>query len=82
MSCTIGDVCVRGTCGGGPLDCSELGDPCNNGVCDEQQGGCVAEPVTDGTSCDDGSLCTEGDACVAGVCTATPVDCSEFGLIE
>ena len=77
-ACTTGDVCTAGTCGGTPLDCSGLDDACNVGVCDVVDGTCVAAPVDDGTACDDGDLCTTMDACAAGVCTATPVDCSEL----
>jgi len=67
------------------VDCSDLDDECNVGVCEEQNGEavCVADPKADSTPCEDGDVCTSEtgavrtpDHCEAGVCTGIPVDCS------
>ncbi len=70
--CTIGDACdAAGQCVGSQLDCSELNDPCNLGVCNLADGQCTAEPVPDGLSCEDGDPCTTNDACAGGVCASS-----------
>lgn len=78
MFCTIGDVCVNGTCLGTPRDCSFADDQCNAGTCDEDANACVAQPFEDGTSCDDELFCTQGDACIKGVCHGESRSCDEF----
>ncbi|MBT6175671.1 MAG: hypothetical protein HOI23_00390 [Deltaproteobacteria bacterium] len=75
--CTVGDSCTAGFCGGSNRDCSASGGSCVTGVCNEQAGACIGDPVADGTACDDGVFCTSGDQCVAGSCAAGgPLDCS------
>ncbi len=74
--CTVNDVCTAGSCGGASRDCSAAGDQCNDGVCDENNDLCYAEPVADGTSCDDSAWCTVGDACSSGICDGESRDCS------
>ncbi len=79
--CTVNTQCVAGQCSEGqPRDCSDAGDQCNVGVCDEVAGECVPDPVADGTGCDDGQYCTVNNLCIAGSCTSgTPRDCSGLG---
>ena len=45
-SCTTGELCTGGTCGGGTgTDCSMLDDTCNVGTCDDFAGCVVAPPA-------------------------------------
>ena len=77
--CTVGTECQAGQCTDGePRDCSDAGDQCNDGVCDESSQSCISEPVADGTSCDDGVFCTENDTCQDGSCSGEPRDCSHL----
>ena len=78
--CTTGDTCRRGSCvAGPPLDCTDLADGCNIGVCNPMLGACEAVPVPDDTACEDGLACTVDDFCVAGVCSAgADLDCTGF----
>ncbi len=64
-TCSAAGVCQPGIL----VDCSALGDQCNNGVCDEATDSCVVQPKTDGTACDDGTYCNGVETCQAGVCT-------------
>jgi len=79
-ACSVGDKCVEGACESGEAkDCSGLDSACAVGVCDPNEGACVASPVADGISCDDGDSCTVGDTCRSGSCRAgPPMDCSEL----
>ena len=75
--CTLGEVCTGGVCAGGaPTDCAGLDDPCNSGVCNQENGECVANPTPG--ACDDSDPCTEIDQCAEGVCVGTPIDCSSL----
>ncbi len=74
--CTEAGTCSAGVCETTPRDCSAVGDACNVGVCDETADACVAQPVSDGTTCDDAAFCTTGNACTAGVCAGSARDCS------
>lgn len=76
LFCTETGVCSFGVCETIPRDCSSAGDQCNTGVCDEDAGACVPQPISDGTSCDDGEFCTVSDVCTAGVCGGAERDCS------
>ena len=60
------------------VDCSDLDNACNFGVCNES-GECERQPTNENDECDDGSVCTEDDTCTEGVCGGTTVDCSEAG---
>jgi len=75
--CTFNDVCSDdGNCvHGTPIDCSDLDDPCNDGVCNPDTGRCEQVPVPDGTPADDGDACTVNDICVDGAPSSTPVQC-------
>ncbi|MCK5689755.1 hypothetical protein KAI87_10825, partial [Myxococcota bacterium] len=74
-SCTLSDTCAAGACVGVAKDCSAEADQCNAGSCDSTLG-CVADPLTDGISCNDLNLCTDTDVCSAGVCFGVAKDCS------
>lgn len=74
--CTVGDQCTEGACGGVPRNCTQAGNQCNVGVCNEEAGECQPKPVEDGASCDDGLYCTVGDTCTNGTCEGTARDCS------
>jgi len=63
-ACTNNDSCDGdGQCVGAEVDCSDLDDQCNDGVCDPQDGTCSAVPKPKSTSCDDGDACTKNDSC-------------------
>lgn len=73
MYCTQPDACTGGVCGGPPRDCSDVGDDCNQGVCNEAGRRCETQPVSAGASCDDGSSgpCDQPDTCDGqGACLA------------
>jgi hypothetical protein len=64
--CVVNEICDNGVCGGGePKDCSNLSVGCVNGVCDPNNGFCVAEPIMQGEACLDGN-----DECNTGICDA------------
>ena len=68
-SCTSGNTCTNGSCVfQNAVDCSNLDDECNVGVCDPSNGACNAEPVADGTACSDDGLTCTSDVCLAGTC--------------
>jgi hypothetical protein len=74
--CTEGDKCQGGVCeSGSARNCGVVADACKAGNCDEQLG-CVAVPLSDGTPCDDELYCTVGESCQQGACTGTPRDCT------
>lgn len=67
------DVIIGQCLPGTPPTC-DLGDAdpqCNVAACD-QAFGCVAIPVSDGTTCDLGTLCSVSETCVSGACVAGP----------
>ena len=75
--CTMGDICVGGTCSGATALPCEDADPCTtDGVCDPGVG-CVFNPAPGGTACDDHNPCTELDVCTAGDCRGTTVTCDD-----
>ncbi len=66
------DVCNNGMCGFGTMvDCSDTGDDCNEGICQNIEWGdylCVRGAFPDGTECtDEPNPCTD-DVCLAGYC--------------
>jgi hypothetical protein len=76
------DVCQDEACvGGAEVDCAELDDACNVGVCDRETGECVTVEVLPGTPCEDGDPCTLSEACNAGRCVGTPRDCTELDTV-
>jgi hypothetical protein len=67
--CSAASVCTAGACvASEAVDCSALDSACVLGVCDPNDGQCVAQNVDDGTACDDGNGCTANTVCAAGVC--------------
>jgi hypothetical protein len=57
--CTDGDICDAGQCLGGPaMDCSDLDNPCEEAVCDEETASCLAVVPVD--------KCIIQGQCVAG----------------
>ncbi|NMB75029.1 MAG: hypothetical protein GYA21_07855 [Myxococcales bacterium] len=75
--CTDPDRCTGGVCGGSARDCSHLSGQCQDGVCDEDAGRCVAAPKPPSTPCDDGKFCTQGEACDAnGQCVGGQSPCT------
>jgi len=80
-TCTAGERCTNGVCGGGSAtneggSCDDgsictSGETCSAGTCGD------GAPANDGAACDDGDLCLVGEQCAAGSCSGgTPVDCS------
>lgn len=68
-ACTLGDLCVDGTCVGTPVVCDD-GKSCTIDVCDPANGTCTSQPFPDAANvpCDDGNACTSDDVCVGGAC--------------
>ncbi len=78
-NCTENDTCASGVCAGTAIDCSSLDDDCNEGVCNEADGQCEANPINEGGACDDGLYCNVGETCSLGVCGGgSGRDCSAF----
>ena len=67
--CSMGETCSNGTCGGAaPVDCSNLSNTCNVGMCNPNNGQCVAQPANQNGPCDDGNACTVASVCNNGSC--------------
>lgn len=78
LYCNGIEKCINSKCQAGtPVDCSYLNGQCSNGVCDETQDKCVAQPKPGGTSCNDGLFCTNPDTCTAGVCGGPTRSCDD-----
>jgi hypothetical protein len=68
--CTLNKTCDAGNCQGGfPLDCSNLTQGCNIGICDQATGMCTTMSVMNGQVCDDLNACTVGETCNNQVCS-------------
>ncbi len=89
VSCTGIDFCVVGmTCngagqctGGVSRDCdAEVGEQCQQGICDTATQRCVKRARADGLTCDDGAICTPNDICTNGVCVGGGDACAEEQL--
>lgn len=94
--CTVQKTCNMGMCEGGtPKNCSQLTQGCVVGVCDVNNGQCVAQAVGQGQPCDDLNFCTTGEICNNGVCGGgapvtqctngdgcCPMNCNENNDIE
>lgn len=78
LYCNGVETCLSGVCQAGtPIDCSDLSNQCNEGVCDETHRQCLAQPKLDGTACDDSLFCTVNDVCMSGLCAGVTRDCSD-----
>ena len=80
LPCTLGDVCVGGTCRGTARVCDDT-SVCTTDSCNPSTGACVFTPVANSpiVSCNDGSNCTSADRCVAGICTGDGTICPDDG---
>jgi hypothetical protein len=76
-ACTVGDLCVDGTCTGTAVKCDD-GKACTVDVCDPATGTCSSQPFPDAANvpCDDGNACTADDTCVAGSCKGGANGCA------
>ena len=64
-ACTLGDICVAGSCTGqAQVECDDS-NPCTDDLCLPDKG-CVFSP--NAQPCDDQNACTVGDLCSAGAC--------------
>ncbi len=64
-ACTTGEVCSKGSCGGGtPVNCND-GNLCTDDGCDPITGCTHANNIV---PCDDKDVCSTGDACGGGTC--------------
>ncbi|MCO4761049.1 MAG: hypothetical protein KC502_06060 [Myxococcales bacterium] len=66
-SCTLQDVCDKGTCKAGAKKACYDTEQCTVDSCDAKTGKCVFAALSDG-ACDDGNLCTLNDQCMGGKC--------------
>jgi len=55
------DAAPADLCAG--VDCSDLDDPCNRGVCDPDTGECLPQPINEDMPCAE-RLCGDFDACI------------------
>lgn len=53
-----------------PKNCSGVGDECNSGSCNPQNGNCIAMPANDGQFCTTGA--GQPGTCVSGACQMAP----------
>ncbi|HYC55604.1 MAG TPA: hypothetical protein VEL28_11795, partial [Candidatus Binatia bacterium] len=72
--CNTDSGCMDGT----PPDCSGSSGSCTIGACNEITDSCVGLPTNEGNICDDSLFCTVSDTCQTGVCTGSPMDCSNL----
>ena len=82
--CTVGGQCDgQGACEAETdTDCSsafegEIG-PCQTVQCASETGECELTSIQEGTVCNTGAICDEQGVCQAGVCVASPKDCSAY----
>lgn len=64
--CTLGDLCLAGTCAPGIAKNCDDSNPCTDDVCDFQAG---CTHANNSAACTDGDACTVGDKCQAGACS-------------
>ena len=82
LSCDDGDLCTTDGCEPATgcehaaIDCGLLDTSCSTGVCDDQSGVCVSEPIP-GASCDDGDACTSDGCAEDGSCLHEPLACDD-----
>lgn len=74
-ACTLTDICLFGTCRGGPSPDCDDDNLCTDDLCFRSTG-CVN--FANAAPCDDDDPCTVGDVCAASVCTpGPPPDCDD-----
>jgi len=74
--CTMGDVCMAGSCQGAPNDCG-MDAACTVPACDEDNDTCTTTPKQNGLACQLADLCILGPTCQGGVCSGGTVnDCN------
>ncbi len=77
-ACVHQDFCVAGACqdngfaSAGTACGSSSTGPCDNADACNGAGACLANHVTDGTTCSDADPTTCNDACAGGICAGTP----------
>jgi hypothetical protein len=81
LLCTV-DMCSNAVCENIPVDCSNLDDACNVGVCNPGDGMCEIAPANEANACDDLDACTVSDACTNGICAGTFEDCDGDGVCD
>ena len=70
--CNGDEQCSAGVCGSGTsLNCDDK-NPCTADSCDPA-GGCMHDPVKDGTQCDDANVCNGIAQCSGGACKVPTV---------
>jgi hypothetical protein len=74
--CMVSKICTDGDCiGGTPKDCSALTQGCHNGVCNQNNGQCFADPINEGEECLEATdACNVGICDAMGLCVATPTN--------
>jgi len=72
-ACTLGDVCIEGSCASGsPINCDD-GNPCSEDSCNSQVGCIYDYSSNNGMTCDDGDTCTSTDTCNEGECSGSDI---------
>lgn len=67
--CSSQNVCTAGVCGGGvPVDCSDLDNACTVGLCNPEDGQCIAEVAPNDTPCQAALGCGDAAVCTDGAC--------------
>jgi hypothetical protein len=75
--CTIGDVCMAGSCQGAPNDCG-MDAACTVPSCDEDNDTCTTTPKQNGLACQLPDLCILGPTCQGGVCSGGTLNTCDF----
>ena len=77
-ACTTSDVCVGGSCVGGPPPVCDDANPCTNDGCNPGAG---CTHVDSNAVCDDNDACTTVDVCSGGACRGgIPPNCNDGNL--
>ncbi|MGB0588978.1 MAG: hypothetical protein ACPGU1_04780 [Myxococcota bacterium] len=67
-ACTGDDMCTEGLCVSGPAIVCDDNNPCTLDKCVSAAGGCTAEPLEDGLTCQPNNLCLLPGECALGSC--------------
>lgn len=84
VDCGDGDLCTTDSCDSvsgcawvPAINCDNLTDACNFGLCDANTGTCGAIQADDNTPCRD-NACKVGQTCQSGICSpGSAVDCND-----